>query len=62
MRAQSQSLLGRLETLGPGTAAAVGRRWQAAELDRRWRQEEQAYALAKRTGWSYFRTGFAKLD
>ena len=62
VRAQSQSLLGRLETLGPGTAAAVGRRWQAAELDRRWRQEEQAHASARRFGHTAWRTGFARTE
>ena len=41
------SLLGRLETLGPGGAAARGRRTQAAELDRRWRQET-AHSLVTR--------------
>ena len=42
------SLLGRLETLGPGGAAARGRRTQAAELDRRWRQETEAHSLVTR--------------
>ena len=32
VRCQSSSLLGRLETLGPGGAAAAGRRWQPAEV------------------------------
>ena len=62
VRAQCHSLLGRLETLGPGTAAASNRRWQAAEEDRRWRREEAAHSLATRQGWSSYRTGFAKLD
>ena len=62
MRAQCHSLLGRLETLGPGTAAASNRRWQAAEEERRWRREEAAYTLAMRQGRSSYRTGFAKVD
>ena len=62
VRAQCHSLLGRLETLGPGTAAASNRRWQAAEEDRRWRREEAAHSLATRQGWSSYRTGFAKVD
>ena len=32
-------LLGRLETIGLGSSAAAGRRWQAAELERSWRPE-----------------------
>ena len=39
VRCQASSLLGRLETLGPGGAAAAGRRQQAGELERRWRRE-----------------------
>ena len=62
VRAQCFSLLGRLETLGPGTAAASNRRWQAAEEDRRWRREDSAYSLAMRQGRMAYRTGFAKAD
>ena len=62
VRAQCYSLLGRLETLGPGTAAASNRRWQAAEEERRWRREEAAYTLAMRQGRSAYRTGFAMVD
>ena len=39
---QSSSLLGCLETLGPGGVAAASWRWQAAEVQRRWQQEDQA--------------------
>ena len=62
VRAQCYSLLGRLETLGPGTAAASNRRWHAAEEERRWRKEEAAYTLAMRQGRSAYRTGFAMVD
>ena len=62
VRCQSLSLLGRLEVLGPGAAAAAGRRGQAAELEACWRKEERAYALARVQGRSSYRTGFAKLD
>ena len=62
VRAQCHSLLGRLETLGPGTAAASNRRWQAAEEERRWRREEAAYTLAMRQGRSSYRTGFSRVD
>ena len=43
---QAHSLLGRLEVLGPGSGAAIGRRWQAAEIERAWRKEESAHRLA----------------
>ena len=62
VRCQAHSLLGRLESLGPGATAAAGRRWQAAELERCWRREEQAHTLASSQGWRAYRTGFAKLD
>ena len=62
VRCQASSLLGRLDTLGPGGAAAAGRRWQAAEVQRRWGQEQQANALANRQAHSILRTGFAKTD
>ena len=62
VRCQSSSLLGRLETLGPGGAAAAGRRWQASEVQRRWQQEDQANSLARRQGYRALRTGFAKDD
>ena len=58
VKAQCTSLLGRLEVLGPGTAAAVGRRQYAAQLDRQWRKEEKAAELARRQGWSAYRGGF----
>ena len=62
VRAQSSSLLGRLESLGPGSAAARNRRWQASELDRQWRMEDQATALARKTGRNAYRTGFGKKE
>ena len=62
VRAQSLSLHGRLETLGPGTAAAAGRRKQAEGQERRWRQGEQAHALARRQGMTAWRTGFSRVD
>ena len=62
VRCQAYSLLGRLEVLGPGTAAAAGRRWQASELERSWRREQQAHTLARVCGQRAYRSGFAKLD
>ena len=56
------SLLGHLETLGPGTAAAAGRRNQAMQLETEWILEERSTALATRQGWSIYWAGFSKLD
>ena len=62
VRCQAASLLGRLETLGPGGRAAQGRRDQARELERLWRQEVQAHSVATRQGYRILRTGFGKKD
>ena len=62
VKAQAFSLLGRLEGLGPGAAAARSRRLQAAELDRQWRRQQQAYMLSQKQGFSIHRCGFAKVD
>ena len=62
VRCQSLSLLGCLEVLGPGQAAAAGRRWQQAELERCWRREQRAYNLVKLSGHRAYRTGFSKTD
>ena len=59
---QASSLLGRLETLGPGGAAAVKRRQQAGALEQRWKRETRANQLATEHGWRALRTGFAKTD
>ena len=60
--AQCLSLHGRLDGMGPGLVAAAGRRWQAAEQDRRWRQDEQAHASARRFWHTAWRTGFARAE
>ena len=62
VRAQCTSMLGRLETLGPGTAAARGRRRYAAQVERQWGLEQRAADLARRQGWNAHRSGYAKLD
>ena len=62
VRCQALSLLGRLEVLGPGTVAAAGRRWQAGELERCWRKEQQAHTLARLSGHRAYRSGFSKMD
>ena len=60
VKAQSHSLLGRLEGLGPGSAAAAGRRNRAMELEKLWARERQAHSLAARQGFNVIKRGFAK--
>jgi hypothetical protein len=62
IRAQSHSLLGRLEGLGRGVTPAMGRRREALELERVWLRERKAMALSLRNGFIILRRGFAKLD
>ena len=62
VKAQPGSLLGRLQMIAHGTSAAVGRRCHAQERDRQWAQEEKAFELVTRQGFSSFRMGFAFLD
>ena len=61
VRCQASSLLGRMKALGPGGAAAAGRRQYAAIVAARWRKESRAFEHATREGWRVLRTGFAKL-
>ena len=62
VKGQCISLLGRLEVLGPGTAAAAGRiRWAQVQ-EQRWRKDRQAMLLNERQGRSILRRGFAILD
>ena len=62
IRAQSHSLPGRLEGLGRGVSAAMGRRQEALALERLWKRERQATALSLKNGRNILRRGFAKLD
>ena len=62
VRAQSHSLLGRLEGLGPGAVAAAGRRNRAMEQERLWARERQAYDLSVKQGFNILKRGFAKVD
>ena len=62
VRCQASSLLGQVEALGPGGAAAQGRRWHAAELDRRWREEVWSHTLATKQGYHVLCSGFGKKD
>ena len=59
---QASSLLGRLETLGPGGTVALRRRQQAAELGRSWQMENRAQLQSDRDRFRGLRSGFAKLD
>ena len=61
VKAQCHTLLGRLEVIGPGSAAAAGRRRYAEEQERRWRRERQAILLSERQGRNLVRRGFARL-
>ena len=62
VKGQCLSLLGRLEVLGPGTAAAAGRRRWAQVQEQRWRRDRQAMLLSERQGRNILRRSFAKLD
>ena len=62
VRAQTMSLLGRLESLGPGLTTASGRRQAAVDQELLWRRERVAHQLAARQGFGVLRRGFAKLD
>ena len=59
VKCQASSLLGRLETLGPGGTAALRRRQQAAGIERAWQMEN---LQAAKDGFRGLRSGFAKLD
>ena len=62
VKAQSSSLLGRLDSMGPGVVAAAGRRRGAMEVERRWERERRAQQISSRQSWNVLRRGFAKLD
>ena len=62
VKCQASSLLGRLETLGPGGTAALRRRQQTGELERRWLAESRVQQQTEREGYRALRTGFAKLS
>ena len=56
VKAQSLSLLGRLEGLGSSTTTAAGRRAKALEQDRVWARERRAHQLATNIGFSFHRS------
>ena len=62
VKGQCVTLLGRLEVLGPGTAAAAGRRGEAKAQELRWKRARQAMLLGERQGRNIIRRGFALLD
>ena len=62
VRGQASTLLGRLEVLGPGTAAAAQRRNTALQLERVWGNQRRAHALTVTQGRALVRRGQFKLD
>ena len=62
VRAQSYSLLGRLDGMGPEAVLAAGRRRKALEQERLWARERRADALAARLVFNLVRQGFTKLN
>ena len=62
VRSQARLLLGRLDVLGPGAAAAALRRNHALQLERRWAQQRRADALSSVQGRSILRRGHFKMD
>ena len=62
VKAQSHSLLGRLEGLGPGATAAASRKSRTIEQERLWSRERRAYHLSIKQGFNIHRRGFAKVD
>ena len=50
VRAQARLLLSRLETIGPGAAAAAGRRNYALNLERVWANQRRADLLSRVQG------------
>ena len=62
VKAQTFSLLGRLETLGTGGTAAERRREFAKVQDRQWSALRRAHALSVKQGRSVLRRGHFKLD
>ena len=62
VRNQAKLLLGRLDVLGPGAAAAALRRNNALLLERRWAQQRRADALSTLQGRSILRRGHFKME
>ena len=62
VRAQASLLLGRLEEIGPGAAAAACRRNLALQMERTVANQRRADALWRIQGKSIFRRGQCKID
>ena len=62
VKAQCSSLLGRLESLGPGLAQAAARRVEAQSQAWTWNRESRAHDLALRHHQNTVRKGFAKVN
>ena len=57
VRGQAFTLLGRLEVLGPGAAAAARRRGYTLHLERQWANQRRAEALSVAQGRAIVRRG-----
>ena len=57
VKGQAFSLLGRLEGLGTGAAAALSRRSYAAQQEQMWSRQRQAHALCVKQGRDLLRRG-----
>ena len=62
VRSAARLLLGRLEVIGPGGAAAALRRNNALQLERRWANQRRADALSILQGRSILRRGHFRVD
>ena len=62
VRAQARLLLSRLETIGPGAAAAAGRRNYALNLERVWANLRRADLLSRVQGRALLRRGMFRRD
>ena len=62
VRGQARVLLGRLDVMGPGAAAAAMRRNNALLMERRWAQQWRADCLSNLLGKTLLRRGHFKID
>ena len=62
VRAQARLLLGRLEVIGPGAAAAAGRRNFALQQERIWANQRRGGALSRLQGRALLRRGHFKAN
>ena len=62
VKAQCHSLLGRLDSLGPGAVPAADRRRRALDQERLWARERRAFAISEKQGFNLMRHGFGKVN